>query len=495
VLREAMIRPVRALVLVLALSLPALAGCITPPEDPVGTANATARNLTSILPYMDLSEAHNHSDPADHRSSWNFETLGHSFLADDPTKLGRYNQVAYRDGYAYVSAYRVPPTQQPGMIVVDVKDPAAPKVVGTYTTSYTTPIDVVLSEDGKYAFLAGHRNSASNVIPQGCTGTQLGNVCPPFVPAGVIALDITDPTNPREVATYSSAPAGAHTVKYATIGGEGYVFIASYGLMQFRRIAPSVEIARFDGKSMEFVSRYFITDYLADPNSFVHDMWVEPEHAILGKPLMYVAHWDAGVRIVDLSDIKNPREMAAWTEFDAATYGNIHFVRPAPTLIGGKHITVAAPEYGSAEHAGMMWVLDTTDPTKPELLGTWVMPGDPVSEGNYRYSPHNFEILPDGRLVYGHYHGGVWILDIGTNETLAAPKVLGFTFPVPAEGEITDAMTFHEDAPNVWNAVWANPDEGLIVASDIQTGLYTLRFTMPEPGAVPPYEGLLEAEA
>ncbi len=465
-----------------------VAGCVNVESlpDDVQPGATTVVPVERILPYLDLSEDHNHGNASQHRSGWNLDIIGHSILAESYEELGQYNHVVLNGDLAYVSAYRVSPSQEPGLIIVDVADPTNPVVLGSVTNPDTTPIDVFLSDDGRYAFLASHRLENGVVaLPSSCTGTPAMNVCAPFLPYGVQIVDVQDPTNPQIVGSYTSAPAGAHTVKYHEIGGEGYVFIASYGFTSFNRIVAGVEIARFvedpDGAHLEFVSRYTMGSPPTEGRSFVHDMWVE-EHPVTGDLLMYVSHWDSGVRVVDVSDPAMPREIAAWDDFDAAIYGNIHFARPYPELIDGVHITVAAPEYGSAEHAGKFWILDTTDPTAPKTLGQWTVPGDPFSDSNYRYSPHNFD-FKDGLMVYAHYHGGVWVMDISDSANWSDPKPVAFRFTVPDEDVILP-----DDAPRVWNAVFR--EDGRIVASDITSGLYVLEIGTRAPGA-PPYEGLV----
>ena len=185
--------------------------------------------------------------------------------------------------------------------------------------------------------------------------------------------------------------------------------------------------------------------------------------------------WPASFSLTS-TDPSAPSELSDWRDFDAALYGNVHFARPIG-MIGDRHISYAAPEYGSAEHAGEAYVLDTTDPAAPELLAKWTLPGDPINDGGYRFSPHNFD--PHGSmLVYAHYHGGIWVLDLATPE---APIVKGYAMPTVPEGE--PAFTATEDAPNVWAAVWDSA--GTIWASDIGTGLYHYRLAASRAGAAP----------
>ena len=474
--------PSLALALPLALALVA-AGCVT-----TGGEVDTASVGDGPLPHFDLSDAHDHKDKASHEVAWNMELLGWDPIAPSTTELGRYNQLDVQGTRAYVTAYALANGTPPGLAVFNISGDD-PVLVGTLETPDLSVIDVHGTPDGKYVVVAGHREAKAALPPEVanvCTGTPMVNVCAPYVPSGVMVVDVSDEADPKVVATWRSAPSGAHTAKIVQYGDDYYVFLASYGFSYVNRIASHVEVLRLDstplGTQLVPVAEFFPSQPSGNDgatSTFVHDMYIE-EHPTAGM-LMYVSYWDGGVVIADVNDPEAPKEIASWTEFDAALYGNVHFARPVG-MIGGRHISFAAPEFGSAEHAGEAYVLDTTDPTAPKLLARWVLPGDPVNDGGYRFSPHNF--APYGsKLVYAHYHGGVWVLDLATPEE---PVVEGYVFPTVPEGE--PAFTATEDAPNVWAAAW--DDRGTIWASDIGTGLYHYGLVSEDPG-VAPYEAYL----
>lgn len=480
-------RPLHRLVPALALLILA-AGCVTPASELDALNGKTAQE---ILPHLEIADAHDHKDRAVHNASWNMELLGWDPVAPDTTQFGRYNHVNVQGTRAYVTAYHLANGTPPGLAVFNISADD-PVLVGTLETPDLSVIDVHGTPDGKYVVVAGHRDArvadkVPSQVSSTCTGTPAVNVCAPFVPSGVILVDTSDETNPVAVATWTSAPSGAHTAKVMRYeDGTYYVFIASYGFAYANRVASHVEILRIDETPLgtrlvpvhEFApSRPSGND--GATSTFVHDMFIA-EHPTAGM-LMWIAYWDGGVILVDVNDPTAPKELSNWREFDAALYGNIHFARPIG-MIGERHISYAAPEFGSAEHAGEAYILDTTDPAAPELLAKWTLPGDPINDGGYRFSPHNFD--PYGtKLVYAHYHGGVWVLDLAEPTT---PQVMAYVMPTVPEGEPTFNAT--EDAPNVWAAVW--DAQGTIWASDIGTGLYHYRLVSEDPG-VPPYEAAL----
>lgn len=476
----------RTATLLTALILAALplAGCITP-SDTVDAASA--QQAQRVLPHLDLTDEHDHSDPAQHRAAWNMEFLGWNAAPEDVTKLGRYNHVVIHGDYAYQTAYALEAGGAPGLAIFDITGDA-PVLLSTLETPDLTPIDVHVSQDGKYAVIGGHRDNRF-VLPndlQTCTGTGLVDVCTPYVPGGVDLVDVSDPAAPKLVDSYTSAPSGAHTAKVEQYGNEYYVFIASYGFSYASRLASQVEILSLEstplGLKMQPAARFQASQLSGNDGEervFVHDMFVDPHPD--GRRLMYVSYWDGGVVIADVSDPTNPTEVTTWKDFDISEFGNIHFARPIG-VIDGKHITYAAPEFGSAAHAGEAYILDTTTPETPVLLGKWTLPGNPINDAGYRFSPHNFD--PRGtEIVYSHYHGGIWVLDFADPTD---PVVKAYAMPAMPEG--TPEYEHREDAPNIWAAAWTA--EGTIIASDIGTGLHHYRVTQTNAGS-PPYEAFL----
>lgn len=480
----------------LVLLAVALAGCLSSPAAPTASTGDDLSDLPleRLLPHTDRSDDHDHANASQHEDAgWNLRVAGWTPHTDDLAELGAYNHVDVHGGYAFVSAYAVPPTMEPGLIVVDLSNMST---VARWTSDFVTPIDVHVSADGDYAAVAGHRLlGVDSPIPPTCTGapTPLRPVtaCTPFVPAGVQVLDVSDPAAPTEVARWSSAPSGIHTVKLAEVDGALHVFAASYGFSYVDRLVSSVEVLRMDASApdgLSHVTRFFPSEP-SGGRVFVHDMWVEP-HPATGDTLMYVAYWDGGVVIADVDDPSDPVEIAQWDGFDRASYGNVHFARPMPTLLDGRHLTVLTPEFSSSPHSGETYFLDTTDPADPQLLGTWTVPGDPEIPGGYLYSPHNHDFTADGRMVMGHSHAGVWLFDLTPLvDGAAEPTVLGYRVPVPP----AEARGAIDRAPSVWHGAFT--DDGRIAVSDSQTGLYLMEIASMEPGEPPYVEALAAAEA
>ncbi len=475
----------RTILVTIALLVVPLTGCLSPATDAIN--QLSVGDAQKILPHLELSDAHDHKNISQHESSWNMEQIGWDPIAPDTTKFGRYNHVTLHGNHAFVTAYALEAGGAPGLAIYDITNDT-PLRVGTLETPELTPIDVHVSEDGKYAVLGGHRDNRVD-IPAGlntCTGTPNLDVCTPFAPGGVIVVDVEDPTNPTVVDSWKGGPSGAHTAKIHVRDGVYHVYIASYGFSYASRVVSAVEIVMLAstpvGLKLQPVAHFAPSERSGNDGEkrvFVHDMYIEPHPN--GKDLMYVSYWDGGVVIADVTNPHSPTELTTWRDFDIGQYGNIHFARPIGE-INGVHLTYAAPEFGSAEHAGEAYILDTTDPAAPKLLGKWVLPGNPINDEAYRFSPHNFDPLGT-KIVYAHYHGGIWVLDFADP---ANPIVTGYAMPTVPKGQ--PAFNATEDAPKIWAAQWAQ--DGTIWASDIGTGLYHYRMMSENPGT-PPYSAFI----
>ncbi|HEX2030811.1 MAG TPA: hypothetical protein VHL78_05345 [Actinomycetota bacterium] len=166
------------------------------------------------------------------------------------------------------------------------------------------------------------------------------------------------------------------------------------------------------------------------------------------------------------------------------------------------------PFVGNGNLPGPLWIVDATDFSKLQpandqdgeetgetaaqlkqnsldaLVTTWTNPANQEG-GNIEFSPHNQQVV--GNKIYlSHYHGGVYVLDA----TLAfqgrdvRPAELAFAVPHEAkpvrpidESLILDPVIpfireFFKARPTVWDALFHN---GHFIAIDSTGGFYTYR--------------------
>jgi hypothetical protein len=158
---------------------------------------------------------------------------------------------------------------------------------------------------------------------------------------------------------------------------------------------------------------------------------------------------------------------------------------------------------GNGDKAGPLWIVDATDLGKlgpavangadhdarlkansaAALVTTWTNPAGRPG-GHLHFSPHNQQIVGD-RIYLSHYHGGVYVLDASAafRGEHARPTELGVHVPGnPQVRPIWDSepdplLPFVSDLPDdrssIWDAVFYR---GYILAADEHGGLYSLQY-------------------
>lgn len=467
-------RPV-ALLALLLLS-PVLAGCIGD-ED-------TVPSVTPPRPLDTLIELdHDHDDASLHRFTWNVATVGyHTGFGPDEEATGGFTELAVHLPLVYLC--RGAPN--PGVVVIDVSEPAAP----TFVSSFRMPRcdDIEVSTDGRWVFASAQRNQAS----------ELGEPSdgPANLPRGTWVLDASDPANLVLESFYPMPYNGPHTVEYHQYPDGREIVIHSlydlYGttypasgvpvaipLEGSNPLSQRIEIAAFgalpDGSmGLSLLSTYQDTEGALDQGTAEgsvrpHDATVST-NPLDGKTYLLVAYWDGGVHIVDLDDPENPALVSRFQDFAPSAYANVHLVRAFPELLDGKWVLVAEPELPSAEdEAGQITFLDASDPANPTKLGYWAIPGDVRILEPFLFSPHNFDLDADGRIYLAHQHGGVWVIDIGVLGTPAEPVTSAVHWTVAPDGELPGG-------PRTWGVFLR---DGLLYASDSVTGLHIFEYRGP----------------
>lgn len=439
--------------IVLALLATAWAGCVQP-EAPSSSAGGDA-----FVPDFDFStvvtQGHDHMDASLHDVAYGLEQVGFDDLVTPGVVAGGYQELAMAGAWAFVS--NVGPDR--GFTVVDVSDPAAPKVTSHFFPSRALGLadagagtywDVSVTEDGTLAILSAQ--AVANARQPGRAdevggGVYLVNVSDKASPVLESFTPITDERALVAVGVHNANPFVA----------DGRLHVAATTANGETRILEVVGEA--PRRTLREVSRV----------AGMHDSAVQT-HPLTNRTLLYTA--SGGIFIWDVTDPAHPTQ----TGFvpDDGTGRFYHETIPGNALVGGRHYTLATTE--SMGPPTPFTLLDTTDPENPEIVGEWILPAT-ITEATtpYQYSGHNVD-FDRGWITIGHQHAGVWILDASTPERVRAPVPVAVFIP-------------HEDAPAiprgpegpprpmVWRATWHT--DGLVWALDTNSGLYALRATIP----------------
>ncbi|WP_135821627.1 LVIVD repeat-containing protein [Halostella litorea] len=299
-----------------------------------------------------------------------------------------------------------------GFGVVDASDPAAPEVL--YEER-----GMEHDGDGPMADVMDVKVSGDRLAVAGPNG-GFGNDF-----SGVFLYDVSDPANPERVAFQPTD----HGIHNCSLDGDR-LYLTGTGL-------PNSPVVIYDvsDDNPEKLTEWSAAD--AD------DVWADVSsnyaqcHDLYGRgDTLYIAYWDAGTWVVDVSDPANPQfrfrvgghdpeYLASLGRNPTPEFfelpGNSHYVQPdgdGSALFVGKE----AWNRGDSDTVGGPGGIELWDGTEDPSLRTVLAPPQPSPEvDGSGWTSHNFGVDGD-RLYTSWYDGGVRVFDVSD---LGAPKVLG----------------------------------------------------------------------
>ncbi|WP_306053258.1 LVIVD repeat-containing protein [Natronococcus wangiae] len=365
-----------------------------------------------------------------------------------------------------------------GFATVDVSDPAEPTILA--------------EERG----LEADDRPLTDILDVDVDGDRLALVGPAHGTArdvfhGFVVYDVSDPETPEPV-----------TDPYET----GYHIHNCYLEDDLLFVVANDEdenpLVIFDvGDGVEEVGRWSLLD--REPGwrdvfwraRYNHDVYVR-------DGIAYVAHWDPGTYLLDVSDPTEPEyvshvsgtdlEFALLLEGEEAQFGlpgNDHYsaVDDAGDLLAvGREAWATGGD--EPDGPGGIDLYDVSDPAEPEFQSSIDAPAaaDETYEGGLWTTAHNFEIR-GGRLYASWYQGGVTIHDVG--DPVNPEELAGWRDPAEAA---------------FWTARVAEPGETFVASSTemvpnttIEGALYTFPIEAGEQADPPSLTdpGELETDA
>ncbi len=468
-----------------------------------GTVSAHEKAGGSDAPASTGSGDHDHTDGSQHDRTGNVEEVGyHSLGGVGPASengspasphYGAITELRAHGDYLYVGVFSSDdPTNDRGMALLDVSEfnaagtPTELREAELSVVSFlrndnpaAAVMDVKVSDDGRYVFLSKQPFTALFEETDPTPGTDGDGTSASA--SALQAVDVSDPANPRVVATYDAWTTGPHNATYHEIGGSEYLF----AVKDLNDGTAGLYVLEFDRTTgaLLLVNRFTVDGNLLDAGegglSYVHDITVQDDPR-LGKPVGYLSYWDEGLFALDLSD---PTDVSVLGHFsmDAA-----HYAEPAPAFVDGTRVVVAGQEVRSVDDgsSGKLYLLDADglddgfDGSDNIVeLDRWEWKSD-VSFGNFTLSPHNFDVTDGGYVHLAHYHGGTRFLEIGTGPWELTER--GYFQAANEVPESSKMEGLNHAAPFTWSAVQHG---GVTYASDVNTGVYALRFKPDSSGS------------
>lgn len=375
--------------------------------------------------------------------------------AYDPGTAGFNAMAVGLDGVAYLGSWgSSSQCLGLGVRMLDASDPTEPIPIGTIADYPGTTAEHLAAVHFSSSAFTGN---VLFVGIQRCVAASGAD-------SGLAVWDVTDPTNPTELA-FLSTGRGARGVHEFTVGqrdGRWYAYLAvpnseiSDGRGDLRIVDVTdprqpAEIANWGarrdaGLPVGAGSQCAPECRGGVPQAFLHSVALSAD----GRTA-YLSYWDLGVIILDVTDPTTARWLGRFVE-PARAEGNTHSVS-----IAGKLALVADETFGPPW--GHLRLVDVQDPSSPVQVGAFETPDSAAgtSGEQFAYTIHNplADDRDPNRAYLAWYADGVRLVDISD-----ASQPVELASWVPPQ------------APMVWNVAFMGD---LLLVGDINNGLVILR--------------------
>jgi hypothetical protein len=369
-------------------------------------------------------------------------------------------QVYVERGYAYVGHMKPPY----GTSIIDVRDPASPRVTAeivlqdrrshTHKVRAVGDLMVTNVEMNERHSVRAARDLAAR---EAALAARLGRapseaeLCAelklkphqlalardfagrPYGEGGFKVWDVSDKSEPRLLSYVRTHGVGVHRFdlddRYAYISTEMEGFVGNILVIyDLKEPARPEEVARWwlPGQHVAAGEKPAWQGY----KNRLH-------HTLRQGNELWAAVWNAGLRVIDVSDIRSPRTVGAY-DYHPPFPEPTHTVMKVPFPVAGRDLAVAADEEHDHTpgqlHAGL-WVFDVArrDAIKPLSMFHLSELSSPFVGKGQRFGMHQFqEHLSDTRLYCAWFAGGLRVIDIKDPE---APVETAFYIPEPCGGE------------------------------------------------------------
>jgi hypothetical protein len=295
--------------------------------------------------------------------------------------------------------------------------------------------------------------------------------------AGLCVLDVSDPAEPRQIGFHPVGSRGVHRFWYSE---PPYAHIAAF--------VPGVDVLAYQIVDLSDPTRPSMAGAWWVPGSHPDDTdawqgfddggltFVEVHSPIPAGDRAYVACSDAGMAIVDISDVSAPTTVSR-ISWSPPYGGKVHTC--LPLLDRGLVVAVSEvlpAQFERPDSAKLIWLVDIRDEHQPVTIATFPEPtpgpGTPWSsyrERPGRFGPHNVHENRPGsfisdRLIFStYYNAGLRVYDI--DDPLRPEAVAHFVPPTP-EGQ---------DAPQL-NDLYVDDQRLVYVTDRITGGLYIVEY-------------------
>jgi hypothetical protein len=402
--------------------------------------------------------------PTAYGTAKSFSLVGHTDLG----KRGVNSPIAVAGSCVYVGDRY----DKHGIAVVDVRNPAKPKQVGTIAPQKGST-QRELRADTRLGLLVVMTYSTNGV------GDTKGNYLKVY--------DIRKCTKPVLLSTVDFGPRSPHEFflwKDPKHAGRALAYIT------FTIYSPDLEV--YDLVNPKAPALAAVYDLAADgarpfgafdsSGGYLHSLSVSDDGT-----RAYLGTWDWGMYVADTSTLADRSPGAVVPIGAPATYlGNVHGGvkvpgKPYAVLVQEGYAGVFTPGVATSGCPfGWLRMVDLTVENAPRLTGGEFKLRENDCEISKRlngtFTSHNQTVFPDVALV-PWYGGGLRAVDISNPN---APVEAGAFVPKNTfEPDARDTRLYFSSADRWVGAMWSYPvvQDGLIYVVDIDLGLFVLKYT------------------
>lgn len=264
---------------------------------------------------------------------------------------------------------------------------------------------------------------------------------------GFKVYDIGEPSRPREIAFQRTGGHGAHGLDFD--GRFAYVSTEMKGyrgniLVNFDLSNPEKphEVSRWCLPGQESPG-----DWMTGP---VGGLWLH--HALRCGDKIWAACWQAGVWVLDASDMSRPKVVGSYN-YHPPFFEPTHTVMALPQTYKGRSLALAIDEehddHPRGQPHGMLWIFDVTDPEAMTPLSVFeVSELDSPWSRSGKFGAGQIVEHPTGDRVFATWcAGGLRVVDISDP---SRPNEIGCFIPPPVAGfAAPDSMDVEVDERGV----------------------------------------------
>lgn len=253
-----------------------------------------------------------------------------------------------------------------------------------------------------------------------------------FPRAGFRVWDISDIANPKPIAHVKTGGVGVHRFD----ADEHYAYIST-GMEGYGGNILIIYDVR-DPARVHEVSRWWLPgQHIAGGETAEgpFDAW-HLHHALRCGDQLWAGCFNAGLRVIEISDIHKPRTVGAYN-YHPPIGDPTHTVLRVPHQLAGREVALAIDE-AHGRHPGRipagMWLFDVGDLGRIQPLGHFQVSelDTPWARKGGRFGAHQFQEHVEGTLVCcTWFSGGLRVVDI---RDPSSPEEVAWFIPEPCGG-------------------------------------------------------------